>query len=255
MTGALVPTHISENRALVDATWGLPSQTEPLNDYLTGTAHWINTNRIKALAPSDRPRQSAGIFGDAGITGHQPLAIYDRAGLFSAPWVWWLLRSHGCDVAVVEGWGETQETPPEISPVSFISKQDPTSLNATQSDVLDVLDTDVQILDARPPGRFSGEMAEPRPESRSGHIPGSLNIPFGSLKSGRAFLSNDDLMQIFDQAGVDLSQPIITSCGSGVTASGLAYALLRCGAEDIRVYQGSWVEWSMNPNLPIAIGS
>ncbi|GLQ19111.1 sulfurtransferase [Algimonas porphyrae] len=255
MTLSVQPSDIDDNYTLIDATWVMPGRTDPLDNYLTATATSIDTNSIKAAPIAQRLTASADAFGQAGLTGEARMAVYDRAGLFSAPWIWWLLRSHGSDVTLVEGWGATQADVPTRDPVTFKPSANPSDMNATRDDVLAALGTTVQILDARPPGRFAGTAAEPRPECRAGHIPGSVNVPFGSLKSGRTFHAADDLRALFQQSGVDLSRPVITSCGSGVTASGLAFALTRCGAENVQVYQGSWAEWGTDPTCPIETGS
>lgn len=240
---------------LVDATWVMPGRTEPLDGYLPRTTHSVDTAAIKALSIDDRLAKAPDIFGQAGLGGHRAVAVYDRAGLFSAPWVWWLLRSHGSEAALIEGWSDTTAHIPQAAPLDFQSKGNPALMNATKDDILAALGTQIQIIDARPAERFFGEAAEPRPECRSGHIPGSVNIPFSILKSGRHFHDRDTLLNVFDIAEIDLESPIITTCGSGVTASGLAFALTRCGAKQVRVYQGSWAEWGVDTSLPIAAGA
>lgn len=237
---------------LVDATWVLPGRTDPLDDYLFGTSHIIDTGAIKAVPIDKRLSAAAKIFGQDGLRGEQTVAVYDRAGLFSAPWVWWMLRSHGRNAVLIEGWGDTIKTAPKPTASFFGSSANPALMNASKDDVLSAMGTQVQIIDARPAARFSGQSDEPRPECRAGHIPGSVNIPFPSLKSGRSFHSAETLHEIFDEAEIDLTSPIITTCGSGVTASGLAFALTRCGASNVRVYQGSWSEWGSDDSLPIA---
>jgi thiosulfate/3-mercaptopyruvate sulfurtransferase len=244
---------------LVDATWILPDPKTRLSDFLSGTPHSIDCDAIKAAPLTDRLQAAATEFGVAGLHGGSTYAVYDRAGLFSAPWIWWMLRSFGVSAQLVEGWSEDlSETILPVKAKSFEGRRDPHSSNATKDDVLFVLGPNTQIIDARPPGRFSGESPEPRPECRAGHIPGSFNVPFGSLKSTddpRRFRSVEDLKTLFETANIDLSQPIITTCGSGVTASGLAFCLVRAGAQNVRVYQGSWAEWGVDPSLPIETGS
>lgn len=245
--------------ALVDATWVLPSSDTVLSEFLKETAHSVDCDVIKAAPVSDRLDASASAFGAAGLDGASSYSVYDRAGLFSAPWIWWLLRSFGISANLVEGWSDkTALSSPIAKATIFQGSTNPSSSNATRDDVLAALGTETQIIDARPPGRFSGEAEEPRPECRSGHVPGSLNVPFGTLKSEddlRSFKSADFLAQQFAATGIDLSKPIITTCGSGVTASGLAFCLVRAGAEQVRVYQGSWAEWGVDPSLPIETGS
>lgn len=239
----------------VDATWALPGRTDPLDDYLFGTTHSIDTDAIKALPIEKRLSGAAKVFGQCGLRGEQTVAVYDRAGLFSAPWVWWMLRSHGHNAVLVEGWGETMSKGPKPTASFFGSSANPANMNATKDDVLEVLGTGTQIIDARPAARFAGDAAEPRAGCRAGHIPGSINIPVSTLKSGRQFHDAETLWELFDSQEIDLTSPIITTCGSGVTASGLAFALTRCGAKHVRVYQGSWTEWGMDATLPIATGT
>lgn len=252
---AINATDLPRDHIVAEASWAMPSREAPFDLYLRGTDTAIDTQTIKAAPIADRLTAAVEAFGKAGLDGTKRVAVYDRVGLFSAPWVWWLLRSHGCDAVLIEGWGETEETPPLVAPKTFMPTNDATTMNATTDDVRAALGSDIQILDARPAGRFRGDIEEPRPGCRAGHIPGSLNIPFPSLKSGRAFHKVETLNQLFADAGVDLSKPIITTCGSGVTASGLAFALTCCGADHVRVYQGSWAEWGMDDSLPIETGS
>lgn len=240
---------------LIDATWAMPSRKEPLDDYLFGTSHIVDTNAIKALPIDKRLSGAAKIFGQCGLRGEQPVAVYDRAGLFSAPWVWWMLRSHGHKALLVEGWGETVTEAPKPTASFFGSSAHPAMMNASKEDVLNALGTQIQIIDARPAARFFGAAEEPRADCRAGHIPGSVNIPFPTLKSGRVFHDQETLWDLFDRSEIDLESPIITTCGSGVTASGLAFALTRCGAKNVRVYQGSWAEWGPDDRLPIETGA
>jgi len=252
---SLDATSIPNGYDLVDATWVMPSRTEPLDNYLQGTTHSIDTTAIKAFPIDQRLSGAAKVFGQCGLRGKQPVAVYDRAGLFSAPWVWWMLRSHGCNALLVEGWDETVPQGPQTTASFFGSNANHALMNASKDDVLAVLGTDTQIIDARPAARFAGSAEEPRPGCRAGHIPGSVNVPFPTLKSGRSFKSEEALWDIFDDQEIDLSSPIITTCGSGVTASGLAFALTRCGAKHVRVYQGSWSEWGPDYTLPIETGA
>ncbi len=245
----------ADGYVLAEASWAMPGREEPFDPYLRDTALSIDTQAIKAAPVGERLAVSAAMFGKAGLDGTEPVAVYDRVGLFSAPWIWWLLRSHGCDAALVEGWGETRLDPPLAPPTQFLPTRDAGLMNANRDEVLAGIGTGVQIVDARPAGRFAGETPEPRPDCRAGHIPGSVNVPFGQLKSGRRFHAANDLRALFDDKTIDLSRPIITTCGSGVTASGLAFALTRCGAKNVKVYQGSWAEWGVDPDLPVETGS
>lgn len=252
---SIAATAIPSGYDLVDATWVMPGRTEQLDDYLFGTSHIIDTGAIKALAIETRLAGAAKIFGQNGLRGEQTVAVYDRAGLFSAPWVWWMLRSHGRNAVLVEGWGDTVSAVANPTASFFGSSANPAAMNASKDDVLAALGTQTQIIDARPAARFLGEVDEPRPDSRAGHIPGSVNIPFPTLKSGRYFHDQETLWDLFDREEIDLESPIITTCGSGVTASGLAFALTRCGAKQVRVYQGSWAEWGVDASLPLATGA
>lgn len=121
---------------------------------------------------------------------------------------------------------------------------------AAMNDVLAAIKSDTQIVDARPPGRFNGTLPEPRAELSSGHMPGAINVPFGALRTNSLrFKSISSIGQYFKQ--IDITAPIIASCGSGITAAGLAFNLARLGANDVSVYDGSWAEYGAQDDVPL----
>ena len=195
--------------------------------------------------------------------GHQ-VVIYDGMGLFSAPRVWWTFRLMGKnDVAVLDGglpkWlaeGRPTEDMPPILRDRHITVQRQAGLVKDVTQVAKAAKLgDHAIVDARPAGRFKGSEPEPRPGLRAGHIPGAKNLPFGQvLNADGTMKAPDALRAVFDAAGVDLSKPVITSCGSGVTAAVLSLALERMGHRNHALYDGSWAEWGMYDDLAIEKG-
>lgn len=198
-----------------------------------------------------------------GLSPAQTVVVYDAHGIYSAPRVWWTLRVMGYpNVFVLDGglkaWRAegravaTGDAAPDAAATG--QAQFKPELVADLSHVRRVLeDRSAQVVDARSAGRFRGETPEPRVSLRSGHMPGALNLPFdqvlnpdGTLKSVEA------LREAF--AHVDLARPIVTSCGSGVTASVLALALARLGRFDVAVYDGSWTEWGGRSDTPVVTG-
>jgi thiosulfate/3-mercaptopyruvate sulfurtransferase len=195
--------------------------------------------------------------------GHQ-VVVYDGAGIFSAARVWWTFRLMGkTDVAVLDGgfpkWQaegrEVEDMPPVIRDRHMtVSRQNQLVKDVTQVAHAAKLG-EAEILDARSAARFRGEAPEPRAGLRSGHIPGSKNIPFGEvLNPDGTMKSPAELKAVFETAGVDLKKPAITSCGSGVTAAILSLALERIGHRNHALYDGSWAEWGMYDDLRVATG-
>jgi thiosulfate/3-mercaptopyruvate sulfurtransferase len=225
---------------------------ESVSDHSTDLPHMLPT-----------PDAFAAAVGALGVSEGDTVVIYDTAGLFSAPRVWWTFRLMGAtDVRVLDGglpcWlaeGRAVESGPPAAPT--VARFTPTPRPGDVADlptVLSALTGDAQIVDARPASRFRGQTPEPRPGLRSGHMPGALNLPFKTLiaEDGR-MLRGEALSARFAEAGLDIDGPIITSCGSGVTAAVLTLALAELG-RDSALYDGSWAEWGGREDTPVAVG-
>jgi thiosulfate/3-mercaptopyruvate sulfurtransferase len=209
-----------------------------------------------------QPNEFASAMRKLGISDGATIVVYDGLGLFSAPRVWWMLKAFGArDVHVLDGglpaW-KAENRPLEDgdvirAPSHFTARLDHSVL-ASLSDVQRALAADAQVLDARPAERFRGEVAEPRPGLRMGHIPGSKSLPFSLLLDNGRMKTPEQLKAVFEQAGVVAEKPIITSCGSGVSAAIITLSLTVAGQRAGALYDGSWAEWGKPDGPAIATG-
>ncbi len=263
----------SPDLRIIDASWYLPDMNRnPRAEYDAGHipgARFFDIDEIsdgRSALPHMVPpvekfmsRMRAMGVGD----GHQ-VVVYDGAGLFSAARVWWLFRLMGkTDIAVLDGgypkWvaegREVEDLPPVLRDRHItVQRQANLVRDVTQVAAASKLG-DHTILDARAPARFKGTDPEPRPGLRSGHIPGSKNVFFRDLlKSDGTMKPVAELREIFNDAGADLSKPVITTCGSGITAAVLSLALERIGNRNHSLYDGSWAEWGQFDQLAVETG-
>lgn len=210
-----------------------------------------------------RPDAFAAAVGAMGIGDGMRIVVYDGLGLFSAPRVRWTFQTFGAkDVVILEGgmpqWlaeGRPVEdgSPRQRAPRTFTARLDHSAV-ADADDIARAIETNAaQVVDARAADRFGGEAPEPRAGLRSGHIPGSLNVPSSALVTDGKLKSPEEIVAAFKSAGVDLDRPVMTTCGSGVSAVILSTALESIGKSTRAVYDGSWSEWGASER-PIATG-
>ena len=202
---------------------------------------------------------------ERGIGDDDRVIVYDAAGLSSAGRAWWMLRLFGHDnVALLDGglprWkaeGRPLETTVPTPPTRrFTARLNPALLRDKEAVLANVTSRREQVVDARATGRFEGTAEETWPGRRRGHIPGSRNVPFDKVTDPqtRRLRSADELRAIFAEAGVALDRPVVASCGSGVTACAVAFALHLIGYPGAAVYDGSWSEWGLPDGPPIETG-
>ena len=221
---------------------------EELSDHSSGLPHTLPS--AEAFG-----RQMA----ELGISDRATIVVYEQEGVYSAPRAWWMLRSFGAkDVHLLDGglrsWLDAG-FPAEAGEVhraaaSFKAELDPKAVK-TLADVRQMLGGRGQIADARSAGRFAGTAPEPRAGLSSGHMPGSVSVPFTELAENGRLKTPDALRAIFQAKGIDLQQPVTTSCGSGVTAAVVLLGLEVAGAKQVSLYDGSWAEYAKRPDAAI----
>jgi thiosulfate/3-mercaptopyruvate sulfurtransferase len=259
---------------VIDASFKLPGVLPlPADDYRAAHLPGAVFFDIDHIADPNDPRphmfpsaeQFARNVAALGISSGDTVVAYDSGGWVAAPRAWWMFLAFGHPaVKVLDGglkkW--LREGRPthsgEVVPKSgkFQARLDPGYIRSQQQLIGNLETHAEQLVDARPRPRFEGSVAEPRPGLRPGHIPGSRNVPYAELFDANtgAMKSLDDLRQAFKGAGVDLAKPIVTTCGSGVSALVVTLALYRLGVRGSALYDGSWSEWGLPDGPPVATG-
>ncbi|MEC5323592.1 3-mercaptopyruvate sulfurtransferase [Aurantimonas sp. A3-2-R12] len=258
--------------SIVDASWYLPAQNRlgrPEFDaaHIPGAVFFDQDEIVDPASDLPHTLPSPDVFaaavGDLGVSETDTIVVYDGVGLFTAPRVWWLLRTFGAkDVRVLDGgfpaWQEaglpveTGAASPEA--VSFAASFDRSAVASLDEVKAAVAGGRPQIADARSAARFTGEAPEPRAGVRAGHMPSAFNVPFMALSENGRLKSEAALRAIFAEAGLDPEAPVVTSCGSGVTAAVLNLALESLGNRQCALYDGSWTEWGSAADTPVETG-
>ena len=277
--GALVTTdwldaHLDDPAVrAVETTWFLPTdgrsgRAEFEAGHIRGAAFWD----IDAIADPDDPRPHMApsparfdaLMAELGIGASTRVVAYDRVGMMTVGRAWWMLRYFGHDsVSILDGgfakWAaegratEPGPAAPRASPDAFAAAPRAARISDLDTIMASLDGEALQILDARAPGRFAGTEPEPRPGCRAGHIPGSRNLPFNRLVDPDTGLVRPagEIRALVAEAGIDPDRPVTTTCGSGVTASLLAFGLHLVGQDEVAVYDGSWSEWGMRSDTPV----
>ena len=255
---------------IVDATYFLPhlnrnAKAEYLQQHIPGAIFFDideiadTTSTLPHMLPP--PEKFASRVRRLGIGDGNRIVVYDALGLMSAARVWWMFRIFGArEVAILDGglpkWlaegrpvedGETR-----LQERHFTARLDNTQVRNKDQVRRNIESKREQVLDARTAGRFHAKEPELWPGRRSGHIPGSHNLPYGQLlNADMTFKDAASIRQLYEQSGIDLKKPVVTSCGSGITAGVLAFGLHLIGHRDVAVYDGSWAEWGLPGDTPI----
>ena len=266
-------THLHDaDIAVIDASWYLPTmnrdgKAEYHAGHIPGAVHFDidavadKSSPLPHMLPS--PEDFAKAVGAMGVSNQDHIVVYDGAGLFAAPRVWWTFRVMGATrVSILEGgapkWQAEQRAwtdQASIKPAKTFTPHFDASEVADLGAVKTALQSkNAQIIDARPAARFRGEAPEPRPGLASGHMPGSFNVQFADIVAEGRLMSRDAIVAAFEKAGVNLAEPIITSCGSGVSAAILALALQSIGHPVEALYDGSWAEWGARADCEVVTG-
>jgi thiosulfate/3-mercaptopyruvate sulfurtransferase len=259
---------------IIDASWHMPDEkrdahAEYLEEHIPGAIFFdideIADTKSKLPHMLPPPEKFSSRMRSMGIGDGARIVVYDSKGMFSAPRVWWTFRVMGHDdVTVLNGglpkWKREglplESGEPRLRSTRHFTSRRNADLVRDVSDIKALLrDRSAEIVDARSADRFEGRAPEPRAGLRSGHIPGAHNVPYGKLLNQDGTLkSSAELEAAFAEAGVDLTKPVVTSCGSGITASLLALALANIGHRRTAVYDGSWAEWGADQTLPVEAG-
>jgi thiosulfate/3-mercaptopyruvate sulfurtransferase len=259
---------------VVDATWFMPdagrnAQAEYEGGHIPSAVFMdleeladANSSLPNTLPP---PEKFASRMQSLGLGDGSRIVVYDDSPFKSAARAWWMLTLFGAhDVAILDGgiakWkaeGRPLETgKPTLRHRHFTVWKDDKAVRSKADMLANLHSKDASIVDARGAGRFTGEEAEPRPEMASGHIPGSRNLPFSQLfNADGTWKRGAELTQAFTDAGVDLNTPMITSCGSGMTAAVVLFGARLTGKTDVALYDGSWSEWGLDADTPKAQGA
>jgi len=263
----LLQHHDDSDVRVIDGSWYLPQQgrdaiAEYTAGHIPGAVYFDLDGHSDKRSDLPHMIPSAEVFAAAvsglGISNSDHIIVYDGLGFMSAPRIWWMFKAFGHEnVSVLNGgmpaWnranGPIEDQQTEVTTTSYQARLNEKYVASRDAILTFVENGDRQIVDARGAERFSGRAPEPREGLKGGHMTGAKSLPFQKLVGeGGLFRSGIELQQAFEGAGLDLSRPIVTTCGSGVTAAILSLGLEELGHDDNKLYDGSWAEWGSHPD-------